>query len=390
MTEYAHNYNVELRNSSGELRKYLTPWVRSVSWEWNRIGGCGRCNISLAMGYCDIKFVVGDDIQIRVKSGSTTKLVYRGWVASIVPTLKIGQEIRLDVRGYFDLLDHVVVQDTGSDKTYTSSSIGDIVDSIADTFIAANTDITKGTINSTAFSVDSITFKSSVSDALSTLAEIAGGIEYGVDENLSFFWLAERVTLRKIFRAGMDVESYEKRTDGNQLINKIYFEGGSDHRNSGQNSDSQSRYYLAEKIMMNSSITTSSVSAQFISAQLDLYSRPKTVLRIKVPNVALRLEDSLPIGKIAVSDPNSEERDNVWGTAANGGSNLLWGTTANGGSNELWGNLFSDQLYKVSYQISESEGKFHLDIQLGNSGILEAAAKLRRLEQSITDLRQRS
>ena len=35
-------YNVELRDKNGNLKGYLTPFITQISWEWNRLGGCGR------------------------------------------------------------------------------------------------------------------------------------------------------------------------------------------------------------------------------------------------------------------------------------------------------------------------------------------------------------
>ena len=141
----ATTYNIELRDKNGKLRQYLTPWAKQVQWEWNRIGGCGRARIKLALPYRKIEFSAGDDIQIRLKSGSASKLVYRGWVAGAVPSLKIPQEITLDVRGYFDRLEFLIIHDSGSEKTYTNTSVSNIVDNIVDTFITPNSDITKGT-----------------------------------------------------------------------------------------------------------------------------------------------------------------------------------------------------------------------------------------------------
>ena len=118
----ATGYNIELRDKSGNLKTYLTPFVTNVSWEWNRIGGCGRCSITLNQEYRKITFGPRDDIRIRVKSGATSKLVYRGWISEIIPTMKVNQTVRLDVKGYFDLLKLLVVHDSGDKKTYTKGT----------------------------------------------------------------------------------------------------------------------------------------------------------------------------------------------------------------------------------------------------------------------------
>ena len=91
------DYSIQLRDKNSALKQYLTPFVSKVSWEWNRIGGCGRCSITINKAYRDIIFDAQDDIQIRVKSGATSKLVYRGYIANINPILKVNQEIKLEL-----------------------------------------------------------------------------------------------------------------------------------------------------------------------------------------------------------------------------------------------------------------------------------------------------
>ena len=222
----ATTYNIELRDKDGYLKQYLTPYVSAVKWEWNRIGGCGRCQIKLQMEYRKIEFGSRDDIQIRIKSGSTSKLVYRGWVSTVKPALKIGQEITLDVRGQFDLLRFIIVQSSGDKVTYTNQLVSQTVEDIVDTFITPNSDITKGTIDGATFTADSLEFKSTVLEALRTLAELEGNIEYGVDEDLVFFWRTKSDTLRHKFFVGNNVKSFERRIAWSKLLNKIYFEGG--------------------------------------------------------------------------------------------------------------------------------------------------------------------
>jgi len=198
-------YSVELRDNAGNLKTYLTPWVTNISWEWNRLGGCGRCSLTLKKGYRSFDFDARDDIQIRVKSGTISKLVYRGYIANIAPTLKIGQDIRLDVRGYFDLLKKIVVHTTGDTRTYSNQEVSLIVANIVDTFITPNSPITKGTIDSGAFTIDSIQFLTTVEEALRTLSGLTGDVEYGVDENLVFFWRAESETERERFFVGNNI-----------------------------------------------------------------------------------------------------------------------------------------------------------------------------------------
>lgn len=324
-------------------------------------------------------------------TSAPSKLVYRGWISGITPSLKVPQEITLDVRGYFDKLNFFVVQDAGAKKTYTNQFVSTIVDNIISTFITPNTSITKGTIDTATFTVDSIAFKTQVSDALNTLAELEGKIEYGVDENLVFFWRIQDENLRHKFIVGNDVELFERKVDWSQLLNRIYFEGGdvggNPYLKTAESQDSQTMYFIAEGIVNNSSITTSSVADQYLSSKLRDGSSPKLVLRVKVPNTTLRLEDTVPLGEIAVYDSDYDENLYIVGEAVDGGSDLTVGLWADGGSDALIGGVFQDQIERIAYTLSNTEERFNIEITMGGS-ISENFAKTQQLELLLNNLRQ--
>ncbi len=482
-------YSIQLRDKSGNLKAYLTPFVSKVSWEWNRLGGCGRCSLTINKAYRDIIFDARDDIQIRVKSGATSKLVYRGYIANIVPTMKVNQDIVLDVRGYFDLLKKVIVHTTGDTRTYTSKTVAFIADDIADTFIVAKTPITiAGAITDGAFTADKLEFLGSVEDALRTLSELQGDIEYGVDEDLVFYWKTESTTINAKFFVGNDVSILERRVKWDDLVNKIYLVGGEiagvKYKVTAESTDSQSQYYLSEEIINNSSITTAGVAAQYLGAILTEKSIPQFSIRAQVKNIDLRLEDTIPMGLVSFYDavydnvslgdligdiigesfggiktvaikaggsgytPGAQvltvvqsgaangtinvtvdgagvvtaivsvatqgtnyTTTGVGGTGANGlattggggtgctlnisalnitsgtGSNIVIGETADGGSNVFVGGQYSAQVDRISYSLSNTPGRFNIEIQLGDT-VLETAAKIKRLELALANLNQ--
>jgi len=304
------DYNIELRDKDSKLKAYITPFVSKINWEWNRIGGCGRCSISIQKKYRDIVFDARDDIQIRIQNGSTSKLVYRGYIANITPTLKENQDIVLDVRGYFDLFKKIIVHTAGNTKTYTSQEISIIVKDIIDTFVVPNSPITKDIyrIDAGTFTPDSIKFLDTVENALRTLSELTGNIEYGVDENLEFFWNIESTTIRKKFFVGNNISILERRVNWDELVNKLYLVGGEvtgvKYKRTAENTDSQSQYYLSEQIINNSSITTDTVADQYLGAILTEKSNPQFNIRAQIKNTALRLEDTVPIGLVQFYDAN--------------------------------------------------------------------------------------
>jgi len=400
MTIYASNYNVELRDKAGTLKEYLTPFVSKVSWTWNRKGGCGRCKFTLKVPYRKLTFSAMDNIQIRIKDfvSGGSKLVYQGWISSPTPKLKVGQEISVNVRGYWDLLKHIMVQDDGDIMSYEGYDIHDIVEDIANTFIVPNTAISKGTIDTSTFNADILEFQTSIQETLRTLSDLLGDVEYGVDENLSFFWRTENTAVRKKFIVGLDIAVLSRKVDYSQIVNKIFFEGGvvSDvvYRKTVQSTDSQYVYFLAEAFLVNSSIVTSSVADQYLTAQLQQKSTPKYLMRIKIPNTSFRFEDTLPLGRVSIYDPEYDE-DNVtaglWGKTASGGSNWIWGKTKDGGRGALWGGGgggYQDQINSIKYTLSNTEGKFNINLSLGGTTD-ETAAKLKRLDLLTSNIRQR-
>ena len=386
-------YKIELRDKDGNLRQYLTPFVSKVSWEWRRIGGCGRADITLDMDYRKIDFGPDDDIQIRIGSGTTSKLVYRGWIAKITPSLKIGQQIKLDVRGYFDKLIKLMVQDNGADKVYENYNILNIVTDLVDTYVTPNSDITKGTIGAGGYSPDTITFKTSVKAALRTLADLEGQVEYGVDEDLNFFWTNQSDVLVRKWFVGNNVTKFERRINWDALVNKIYFEGGelsdgSKYIKTAEASDSQDSYFLAEKIEGNSSITTSSVADQYLGSILRDKSKPQLEMRVSIANTDIRLEDSIPLGKVAVADADYDQNLNIVGKTASGGSNLIVGRITSGGSNAIVGGIFKDQIELIKYKMSNTDERFNIDITFGGT-ISESSARIKQIELLLDSVRQR-
>lgn len=391
MTDSA-KYNIELRDKNGNLREYLTPWVSGPKWVWNRMGGCGDCGLQFNKPYRDLEFYGGDDIQIRLKSGATSKLVYRGYIDQTLPRLDVQQDVTINIRGYFDKLKRIIVQDEADTKVYTNMSVSAIVEDIIDTFVTPNTSITKGTIDGATFVVDQINFKTDVATALRTLADIEGGIEYGVDANCQFFWRTESKTLNHKFFVGLDVSKFERRIDWSGMMNKIYFEGGSvdgaAYVRTAESPNSQSRYFVSEGIISNASIVTDSVAGQYIDRRLNELGLPKIKVRAYIPNTSLRLEDTIPLGKVAIYDADYDQSLYKWGTTVNGGSNLKWGRTQAGGSNAVWGGVIKAQVEKITYTLSDTDECVNMDILTGGP-TMKTAVTLKQLELLTDSLRQR-
>ncbi len=387
--EYVNkDYTIELRSKNGIFKDYLMPYADGVSWEWNRFGGCGRCKMVLHTGYRDIDISDRDDIRIRIKDGSTSKLVYRGFVDLIVPSLKTEQTIRIDIKGYFSALDKLMVQDSGDTKIYSNQLLSDTVEDIIDNFVVDSSNITKGTIDPHTFAADTLEFRNSVSEALRTIAGLAGDVEYGVDEDLVFFWRTEDETLNHRFFVGDNVSMLERRIDYSKLINKIYFEGGDDLKKTAEANDSQSLYHVSEKIIINSSIVTDTVADKYLTNILKERSQPTLIVRGKVVNTSDRIEDNIPLGMVSFYDADHDEGLYIVGEAGDGGSDLTVGLADDGGSDATVGGEYKGQVDRIRYTLSDEDERFNLEITLGDT-ILETSAKLKQMELELSALRQR-
>lgn len=394
----ATGFSVEWRDKDGNFKGYLHPYLsRKPTWEWNRKGGCGLCSLTLKQGYRDLVFDARDDIQIRIKSGSTSKLVYRGYVADVTPTLQNDQTVVIRVRGYFDLLKKIVAHDSGDLLTYSTQQISAIVTDLIDTFVTAATPITKGTIDSSSFEVDSIQFLQPIETALQTLSDLAGDAEYGVDEDLVFFWRSESSVITHRFFVGTDIKKMDRKVNYDNLVNKIYLVGGevagSKYKRTAENTDSQTLYYLSEKIENNGSIISDSTADEFLGSLLRQKSAPVLSIRAEIPNTTKRLEDTVPIGLVTFYDPQHDKSiagdlvGDIIGEEADGGSDITVGLAADGGSDVYVGGQYSAQVNRISYTPSNTPGRVDMVIEFGET-VLETAAKLKRLELALSNLNQ--
>ena len=391
-------YAIELRDKNFNLKGRLEGATTSVQWEWNRIGGCGRAILKVDGNY--LRFVIAPDDDVRIylnNEGSGVTLWYRGYVQSVTPTLDTGNDgsMRLECMGYFGWLDRIVVQNGNAPKEYSSTEVSLIVRDIIDNFVVANSEITRGTVDASTFIPDMLSFKVTARDAIKTCYDLLGTIEYGVDQNLQFYWRTQDETVSDKLYLGGGITKLQDRIDFKNIVNKIYFEGGTEDDAvfvaTGSSQDSIDRYGLHEEIVSNGSISTNAVAQRYISGILTQRSKPIRQMSLTLKNTKKRFEASVPMGAIAVVDPDVAQGRYLWGTTANGGANRLWGTSGNFGSNTIYGGVRKEQIDRISYTLSPQDGRIDAEIQFGNSfAISRASAVLKEIEQIQSTLRQRS
>lgn len=390
-------YAIELRSKSPfNLKARIEPFITNLSWEWNRIGGCGRCSFTLEGDYVRLAISADDDIWIYLPNeGGGSTLWYRGYVERVTPQLSgPKQNIRVECMGYSGWFERLIVQASGGVKTYTNTEISAIVTDIINTYVVPNTNITMGVVDVSTFTPDTLEFKGTVKDALRTLFDLLGNIEYGVDADLRFYWRIQLGAVQHKFWIGDKVTQILDRLNFDQIVNRIYFEGGKmggvTFTQTGDSTISQSQYGLHEEIISNGSIVTPAVASQYISGIFAQRSKPTYERSFSLKNTKTRFEENVPLGLLSVIDPNISQIQAIYGTAANGGSNKIYGTAAHGGSNQLYGGFRKDSFDRVKYSPSPMDGRVDAEVQLGTSlGYSLASAELRQLELSLESVRQR-
>lgn len=393
-----NKFAIELRDKEFYLKARLEPYATSVKWEWNAIGGCGRCTITVTGDYQRFSVYSDDDIRIYLPNadGLTSDLWYRGYVESVAPVINGGQEsIQIECNGYFGWLSRVIVSDSGEEYEYLNMEISEIAKSILNTFIIPVSSITLGTVQASRYSIDSLKFKAEASDTISTLIDLVGAVECGIDEHLQFFWYNQSTDIADRFFLGDKVTKLNDRFDYKNMVNYVYFEGGKvgdiTYRRRGGSPSSQTRYGKKEAIISNGSITTDTTAQQYISAALREKGKPKRQMSVSVMNLNRRIERNRPMGMITVRDPDIAQDPPIYGTTANGGSNILYGSRIHGGSGRYYGGVSKYSIDRVSYSLSPEDGRVHADIQFGDSlAVSRASAALKRIEENLQAVRQRS
>ena len=295
-------FRIELRDKNFELIKYLSNIPRRLMWEYNRIGGCGRCSMTLSAD-SQLFDNIAPDYDLRIYLGSATglNLVYRGYAEIEQPTEARPHEIKLNFFGYFGQLRRVRVN-----ETYTSQEVSVIIKAILDGYIVPNTSITydEDDIQVTTFTVDTLEFDVLADSAIRTLAGLAGNYEWGVDRNLKFFFRERSNDIKHYVRHKIEVSTYDVINDYKDIKNRIIVKGGdvagSPFEATVNNSESQAAYGLRTFILSNSAIVTSGVAQRYGTMLLADKARINSRATILIEASRTFFEEAIPLGKVAV------------------------------------------------------------------------------------------
>lgn len=340
---------LEIRDRDFNLLEILDKEFMNLSWEYNRIGGCGSFQFNLPRNYCDEKYISGDfNIRIYVRNASTKAydLWYQGVVENKQPSVREDETIRVSGHGYQSQLNRIYIN-----ETYTSQEASVIIKDILDTYIVGVTDITYdvGDISATTFTPDSMQFNTSALDAIQTIADTVGALEWGVDKDRKFFFNARSSSIGYRFALGKDVASFASDDSFKDIVNRIIVQGGDvadvPFTATYNSLASQAKYGLRTRVIQNSSIITSAVASQFADS---LFAERIDVVRkgsCSLINNSTRIENTIPIPLFALV-----ARPILYGER-------LYGTF-------LYSGEISYQINRINYRLSDS-GDLSTDLDLG-------------------------
>jgi hypothetical protein len=349
---------VELRDKSFNELETLDDQLMNVTWEYNRIGGCGSFSFDLPRKYCDEKFISGDfNIRIFVRNDTTKvyDLWYQGIVETKAPNVRADEMISIQGHGYQAQLSRIQL----SNVTFASTEISVIVKNILDNYVVPNTDIiyTASDIQATTFTPDSIQFNCSAQEALQTLADITGSREWGVDENRSLFFKQRSSTAGFYFAIGDKLTAFTSDDSFKDIVNRVIVQGGDvagvpfspDPTSSPYNDvPSQTKYGRRDYIKQSSAILTDAVAQQFAASILLEKKDVVRRARAELTGYETQIESTTPIPLLEI----------VAKAAIYGEAGRYYGTF-------LYAGRIQYQVNRIVYKVESSDSVLTTNLELG-------------------------
>lgn len=349
---------VELRDKSFNQLETLDSEIMNLTWEYNRIGGCGSFGFDIPRKFCDEKFISGDfNVRIFVRNDTTMDydLWYQGIVETKAPNVRADELISIQGHGYQAQLSRIQLRGV----VFTTTEISVIVKNLLDNYVVGITDViySASDIEATTFTPDSIEFNCSVQEALQTLADITGTREWGVDENRSVFFKARSSSSGFYFALGKDITSFTSDDSFKDIVNRVIIQGG-DVAGSPfapdpttapyNNASSQAKYGRRDLIKQSSAIITAAVAEQFATAILNEKSDVVRRARAELTGYDVQIEATVPIPLLEI----------VAKAATYGEAGRYYGTF-------LYAGRIQYQVNRIVYKVASTDSVLTTSLELG-------------------------
>lgn len=369
-------FRVELRDRQFNILELPDNQIDQLNFDFSRIGGCGDFDFSLPRNYCDEKFISGGfNIQIYIWNDTTRifDLWYQGSVQEKIPQVQSGKEfVRVIGHGYQAQLSNIQIP--ASTPPYVGMELSAIVKSIIDNFVVPNTNITYdlAEIVSTGFIADSISFATDCGSAITTLGDLAGNYEYGVDCNRKFYFKPRSSTPGIYLSIGQDIINFSEDQDFKDIINQVIIQGGtlgdgSTYTKTFNDAQSQLKFGIIAQIIQNSAITTDDVAAQLATATFLDYNDVIRKATCDLVNRKERFEATIPLPLVVLIADSA----------------ILYGQQRYG--TFLYSGLIQRQINRISYAI-DTNSALSISLDMGNL-LPDDADYINRLQYQVEQLR---
>ena len=364
-------FSAGLYDKNGDL-KYFFRKINSLSWDYNRIGGCGQADMTiLLMAKTGIDLTIAPQDELRIVIDN--ELRYSGkYIKRARKVTKGSETIKFLFYGYLSELDDIIVH-----ETYDGMEVSQIVMSILDNYIVGvkNLTYTAADIMDTGYTVQSISFNHSVKDALNLLAGLGGNVEWGVDRNKKVFFKQADKVIRRSYKIGKDVNDYEEIEDIEQVKNELFVFGsdGTEPLSTIEAFGSSSIYGVKQANLFESSITAPSDASRLGAVILKKQSGRQRQIKMSLLKADEFVERTLPLGAAALLFPTVSLRNK-------------YGTHIKYGKSHKYGNMRADQISTVKYTMIG--GAIAIQAVLENE-IPSIGVQQNRIEFELKDLQRR-
>lgn len=342
----------------------------NISWSYNRIGGCGSFSFDVPIRFCEETFLGGNfNVKIYIKNYTTGvyDLWYQGRIEDKGHNVRgVDEKISVRGNGYQSQLKDIYV-----DRDYSSDEASVIITDILDNDIVPNTDISytySGNIEATSFTFDTLEVNKDAQDAISTIADVVGSREWGVDANRNFYFRQRSSSVGFRFPIDDKVLQWNNDTSSVDISNRVIIIGGdvsgSPFTRVVNDTVSQHKWGRRDKVVQNSSIVTNDVADQFA---LSIFADSNDITRRARLDLLLKqqIEADIPIPLVQVLS-----KFVTWGSKK-------WGTF-------LYSGRISYQVNRIGYKI-DNLGNMIVSLELGHLRP-NIAEDLNQLEHRIDQL----
>lgn len=369
------DYKIVISDRYFKVIDEIQDIASNISWDYNRIGGCGSFAFDVPIRFCEETFL-GGNFNVKIyKKDQVTKgfdIIYQGRIENKSHNVRgVNETISITGSGYQSQLKDIVVNDS-----YNNQEISSIVLDVLDTYITPNTDITHdgysgGNIEVTSFTPDMIEFSDKDGqDIFQTLADITGSREWGVDKDRKFFFKQRSSTAGLIFPLNSNGVSFSNDTSSHDIVNRVKIVGGdvygSPFTETFDDLSSQTKWKRRDRVIQNSSIVTSQVATQYADAVFTEFRDITRRARLDILNDVL-IESTIPIPLVQVP-----------------AKAITYGTRKYG--DFLYNGRVSYQVNRIGYSI-DNLGNLKTSMQLGKLRP-NMAEDLSQLEYKIDQIRQ--